>query len=59
MAMNTMYKKEMVSAISSQTQCTFTKAVESCCDLHRLNSYYVAEFHPSRKTEVQMQNQRI
>lgn len=50
MATNT-YKKEMVSAICSQNQHTFTKVVESCCDLHRLNSYYVLEFHPSRKKQ--------
>lgn len=58
MAMNTTYKKEMASAIYSQSQGIFAK-VESHCDLYRLNSYYVLEFHPSRKREVQLQNQRI
>lgn len=41
----------MVSAICSLNQHTFTKVVQSCCDLHRLNSYCAVEFRPSRKTE--------
>lgn len=58
MAMNTIYKKEMASAIRFQNQRIFVK-VETRCDLYRLNSYYALEFHPSRKREVQLQNQRI
>lgn len=41
----------MVSDKSSPNQHSSAKGVESCCDLHRLNSYYALEFHPSRKTE--------
>lgn len=41
----------MVSVICSQNQHTFAEVVESCCDLHRLNSYYGLKFHPFRKKE--------
>lgn len=49
--MNSVYKNEMVSAVCPQNQRTFAEVVESCCDLHRLNSYNVLDFHPTRITE--------